>query len=314
VVDARRQLRIPPVVRRFAPWAMGGAILVYIVHRVPFVAFRQAIGHGPHLRLALTDLAVVIATLFTDALATWVGLIALRMKRAYWDVFAVRGATYVLSLVNYALGQGGFGVYLARSGATSLQAVGATLFLMGTNLATMLVMAFATSTLAGEQVGTQLWWTLGIGCAGYVLYLGIIVASPQWLARRETLAPLFGAKVRGHVAAMIGRLPHVLVMVLGIWVALRAWDIPVPLDVGMVVIPFVVIASAIPIAPAGLGTTQAVMVFFLSVYGAGATPDERSASLLAFAMVHFVYATISWLIVGFACVPFARRVDRRVTS
>jgi uncharacterized membrane protein YbhN (UPF0104 family) len=99
-------------------------------------------------------------------------------------------------------------------------------------------------------------------------------------------------------------------MVMGFWVALRAWGIPVPPSVGWVTLPFVVIASAVPIAPGGLGTTQAAMVFFLGAYGAGASADERGASVLAFAILHFGYGVIAWLAVGLACVPFARRVTR----
>jgi uncharacterized membrane protein YbhN (UPF0104 family) len=71
--------------------------------------------------------------------------------------------------------------------------------------------------------------------------------------------------------------------------------------------PAVVIASVLPISPAGLGTTQAAFVFFFGSYAAGATSDERTAAVLAFAIVHFVYGVLASLAVGFACLPFAKR-------
>jgi hypothetical protein len=64
----------------------------------------------------------------------------------------------------------------------------------------------------------------------------------------------------------------------------------------------------LPISPAGLGTTQAALVYFFSDYAAGATATERSAHVLAFAVVYFVYGIASSLIVGLACTPLARRL------
>ena len=57
-----------------------------------------------------------------------------------------------------------------------------------------------------------------------------------------------------------------------------------------------------------LGTTQAAMVYFFSDYAAGATADDRAAMVLAFAIVHFVYAVLAQLVIGAVCAPFARRI------
>jgi uncharacterized membrane protein YbhN (UPF0104 family) len=106
---------------------------------------------------------------------------------------------------------------------------------------------------------------------------------------------------------MAARLPHIAVIVLGHWVAMVAWGIEVPFIAGLTIMPAVVIASVLPISPAGLGTTQAAVVFFFGSYAAGATSDERTAAVLAFAIVHFVYGVLASLAVGFACLPFAKR-------
>jgi uncharacterized membrane protein YbhN (UPF0104 family) len=229
------------------------------------------------------------------------------MRRPLAKVFAVRGATYVLFLINYALGQGGFGFYLRRSGATTQHAVGATLFLIGTNLATLLVLTTVALAIRGAPADPALWWPL-LGCdAAFALYLVVIALAPGALARRELLQPLFVAGVRGHAVAMLARLPHVAVTVIGIWLAIRTWGIAVPFDVGMAITPVIVIASVLPIAPAGLGTTQAALVYLFSSYAPGASDEVRSAAVLAFAIVHFVYWVAASLVVGFACIPIARR-------
>jgi hypothetical protein len=296
------------LVRRALPWAIGLAILAVIATRVPVAAFRAAIGRGPHVQLGLFTLATMVAILCTDSLSTWIGLVALRMRRPLSHVVMVRGATYVLFLINYALGQGAFGYYLNRTGVTGLRAVGATLFLLGTNLATLLVVTMATWLFAGSDPRhAALWWTLVALCLAFLVYLFVIVVSPRMLANVQILAPLFDSGLRGHALAIVGRLPHIAVLVLSYWVALRVWGIPVPLVAGLTLMPAVIIATALPISPGGLGTTQAALVYFFSDYAAGATGDDRQAAVLAFAVVYFVYSVVAALVVGLACTPFAKK-------
>jgi hypothetical protein len=299
------------VLRRSWPWLVGVAILAAVATRVPLTEFRAALGHGPHLRLAMINVLINVAVLGTDSVATWLGLIALRLRRPFTHVLAVRGATYLLFVVNYAVGQGGFGYYLHRSGIAALRAVGATLFLIGTNLATLIVVtAVAWAIRGSDAAGAAMSWTLVGSCAAFAIYLAVIAGAPGFLVRRGVLAPLFDAGIGGHGLAMLGRLPHIAVIVLGHWAAMRAWGIDVPFAVGITVMPAVVIASVLPLSPAGLGTTQAAFVVFFRDYAAGATADERTAAVLAFAIVHFVYGVLASSAVGLVCAPFARRISR----
>ena len=295
-------------IRRVLPWVVGLAILVVIATRVPLAQFRASIGQGPHVSLAIVEILIVVAVLFTDTISTWIGMIALQIRWHLARVLAVRGATYLLFLVNYAVGQGGFGYYLYRSGVPALRAAGATLFLLGTNLATLLVLTFGVWAVAGgSEINPTMWWTLVIGMVAFGVYLGVIAIRPAFLSRWQILAPLFDAGLRGHAIAIIGRLPHVTVIVLSYWVAMRVWGIPVPFAAAATMMPAVALAAVLPISPAGLGTTQAALVYFFRDYASGATPDDRTASLLAFGIVHFVYGVLAALVIGFICLPFARR-------
>lgn len=308
LVDAPLTTPKPSLLRRTWPWLAGIAILAVVATRIPFDAFREAMTHGPHVTLAAVTLAFVFLILINDSISTWIGLVALRMRRPFRHVLAVRGATYVLFLLNYAVGQGGFGYYLHRSGTTALRAVGATLFLLGTNLATLLLLTSAMWLVKGSAAHTDLGWILLVGCIAFGVYLLVIVARPGFLANRDVLAPLFDGGLASYALAIVGRLPHTLVVVLGHWVALRAWGIPVPFDAGITVMPAVVIISVLPISPAGLGTSQAAFVYFFSEFAVGATADARSATVLGFGVVYFVYGLLATLAVGLACTPFAKRI------
>lgn len=251
---------------------------------------------------------MVACVLCTDSFATWVGLIGLRLRRPFGDVVAVRGATYALFVVNYAVGQGAFGYYLHKSGTAGARATGATLFLIGTNFAALLVLTTLAIALGNLSLPSpQLLTTLEILCGAFAVYLALIKLAPEFLARRAVLAPLFDAGLSGHALAIIARIPHVAALVLGQWIALRVWHVPVPFDVGIVMVPIVVIASVLPISPAGLGTTQAALVYLFASYANGATASDREGAVLAFAIVHFVYGVVASLVVGLASMPFAKR-------
>jgi uncharacterized membrane protein YbhN (UPF0104 family) len=296
------------VFRRLWPWLAGIAIVGIVISRVPFDAFADAIKHGPHLTLAAVNLGIAISVLCSDSVSTWIGLIAVRMRRPFVSVMVLRGATMALFVVNYALGQGAFGYYLHKTGEKPLRATGATLFLIGTNFAALLVLTslawlFGTLTVPMPRLS----WTLGIGCGGLLVYLVLIAIAPGPILRRQVFAPLFEAGVRGHLLAIAGRVPHVIVLVIGQWAAVRAWGIEVPFVTGMLITPIVVIATVLPISPAGLGTAQAAFAYFFQGFAHGINADDRSAHVVAFGIVHFVYGALTSLLVGLVCLPIAKR-------
>lgn len=296
------------LLRRWGPWLVGLAIVGAIAASVPFAKFGASLGHGPHAALAATELMITTLVLFTDSFSTWIGLRSLRIRWAFPRVMAVRGATFLLFLINYALGQGGFGYYLYRAGEPALRAVGATLFLIGTNLAALLVLTFGVWAVADQRASNPaMWWTIVVGMMAFAAYLVVIAVRPGWLARRGVFAALFDGGLGAHAIAIAGRVPHVIALVLAHWVAMRVWGFDVPLVAGIVFLPAVTLAAVMPISPAGLGTTQAAMLYFFRDYAPGATADDRAASLLAFAMVHFVYGVLAGVIVGLGCLPFAKR-------
>jgi hypothetical protein len=190
-----------------------------------------------------------------------------------------------------------------------MRAVGSTLFILGTTFATLLAVTFTIWAFAGGGDAThpKMWWTLVVTMIAFAAYLLLIATRIRLLAQREVLAPLFDAGLRGHALAIAGRLPHICVIVFGHWVPMLVWGLPVPFGAAAVFMPAVAFASVLPISPAGLGTTQAALVYFFASYAPGATVDERTAGVLAFAVVHFVYGLLATSLVGFLCMIHARR-------
>lgn len=299
----------PNYLKQWGPWIVGIAILVIIGTRIPFAQFRASLGRGPHLQLIIVEILITILVLGTDSASTWVGLRAMQIKWPFRTVLAVRGATYLLFLLNYALGQTGFGYYLYKAGTTAMRSVGSTLFLIGTNLATLVLLTGAVWLVyGGHNAYPAMRWALIIITVGFALYLVIIALRPRFLSSRDLFAPLFDAGLGGHAVAIAGRVPHVIVVVLSYWVCMVVWGIDVPFVTAITVMPAVALAGVLPISPAGLGTTQAAMVYFFSSYAAGGTADERAANIFAFGLSYFVYGVGAAMLVGLVCLPLTKKI------
>jgi uncharacterized membrane protein YbhN (UPF0104 family) len=302
-------------VRRWLPWLVAAAILAVMVREIRLEPLREAFQHGAYLALSLFIVFELVITLPVDAFATRAALDAAGIPRPFLEVMYARGASYLLGLLSYIAGQGGMGFYLARTGVPVARSTGAVLFLMIANgivLVLLGALGLAVEMARGGLAGVPtelLALTIAAALGGTVVY-GIVVAlRPRWLARYGLLAPLFEAGVRGNVRAVAARFPHMLLLVVLHWLAFRIWGIAVPAVPGLALNPIVLLLSALPVTPGGLGTTQALQVLFFSPWAPGATGDDRAAAVLAFSLVHHAVNLVVQAAIGLACLaPFRRRL------
>lgn len=308
-------MTIKEAARRWLPWLVAAAILAVMIREIRLEPLREAFQHGAYLALSLFVVFELVITLPVDAYATRAALDAVGIPRPFSEVMYARGASYLLGLLSYIAGQGGMGFYLARTGVPVARSAGAVLFLMMANGIVLVLLGavglaveMARGGLAGVPTGL-LALTIAAALAGTVVYGIVIALRPKWLARYSLLAPLFDAGVRGNVRAVLARFPHMLLLVVLHWLAFRIWGIAVPAVPGLALNPIVLLLSALPVTPGGLGTTQALQVLFFSPWAPGATGDDRAASVLAFSLVHHVANLVVQAALGLACLaPFRRRV------
>jgi uncharacterized membrane protein YbhN (UPF0104 family) len=275
---------------------------------VPVEALRAALRHGSYLVLCFYVLLETVVILPLDAFATREALTVVGVRRGFVELFLLRGATYLLGLLSYVAGQGGVGVYLARSGVRAGRAAGAMLLLMISNGIVMVLIAALGLLVDLPRDRREMLLVLVLGAlAGIVLYLAVIAARPRWLAGRAALAPLFEAGLGGHLKAAAARMPHLLLLAALHWGAFRIWGIAIPFRRGLALTTVVLLAGALPITPSGLGTTQVLQVLFFGPWAAGADAAARAADVLAFSLVHYVFSLVWQALVGFVCLAALRR-------
>jgi uncharacterized membrane protein YbhN (UPF0104 family) len=308
-------MNVRQAARRWLPWLVAAAILAVLVREIRLEPLREAFQHGAYVALSLYIVFELVITLPVDAYATRVALDAAGIPRPWTEVMYARGASYLLGLLSYVAGQGGMGFYLVRTGVPVARSAGAVLFLMIANGIVLVLLGavglaveMARGGLANVPTGL-LALTIAAALGGTLVY-GIVVAiRPRWLARFSLLAPLFDAGLRGNARAVAARFPHMLLLAVLHWLAFRVWGIAVPAVPGLALNPIVLLLSALPVTPGGLGTTQALQVLFFSPWAPGTTGDEQAAAVLAFSLVHHVVNLVVQAAIGLACLaPFRRRV------
>lgn len=292
--------------RRLLPWLVGAAILLALVYRVPAAALRGGLAHGPWGLLAAYTLPFILLTLAADAYATGVCLRIAGEPRPLGTLTLVRGATYLLGLLNYALGQGGIGLYLHRTGVRAVRGTGIVLFLLAVNFGALAAAAALGIVLGGDELAGLRGTAVGILAAG-AAYLGVLALRPAFLARREILAPLFEAGPLGHLAALAGRMPHLLLLILGHWGAMGIWGIRVPAGQALARMPAVILASVVPLSPSGLGTVQATQLLLFSPYAPAASQAAREAAVLSYSLAFTFLGLVTQALTGAVCLMSLRR-------
>jgi len=193
-----------------------------------------------------------------------------------WGWIRIKAATYPANLVHYLVGAGALTLLLRRrAGLTLADAAGTAMFLGGLDLLAVVVIGAAATALASDVTG------LSVGLIALLL-LGAPLGL--WLLRTpRPLGPLEAMRSLGVFRAARD-LPTPRLLELFAWrlgvvavfialgaAALAAFDVrpaPAALVAGVAQIALV---AAVPIAVAGLGTSQAA---FLYVFG-DIAPAER---------------------------------------
>jgi hypothetical protein len=296
--------------RRILPWVVSIALLGYVFSRLELsdvlVSLRGAAGW--------TVPVLVLLTLFiyaADSLAIWATFAWFVARLPFYQVVVVRGATYLLALLHYALGQGAIVYFVNRArGVPVSRGTAAVLLVMGINILLLLMLA-SVGLLVAQDVPPTLRLIIMIGYAGLFAYTVLVAARPRFLASRPVLDVLLNAGLRGHLKAMAVRLPHLGAVIMLSYVALRGFGVEVPFTQAVLFLPIVWFVAMLPISALGLGTTQYFMKIFFARYAPGDASMQEAvvvtASLAYQAVVLIVQSSI-----GLVCLrsQLARQLDR----
>ncbi len=227
-----------------------------------------------------------------------------------WTAARIKCASYLLAIVNYALGAAALAVLLRRRGGTTLgEAASVVLLISSTDLVLVLALAAAGTALLPEDVPVVSTGLLALAGLGFFGGLAL-VRAPGSLGPLERIRSLavFDALRRLPLRRLLELLAlRALFSLCFLGVcgsAFYAFDVSPPFGLLLAGIMLVAVVGALPIAVAGLGTTQmAVVVIFARV-----APEE---TLLAMSLVLSAGMISLRTLMGFV---FAREFTREALA
>jgi len=282
--------------RRILPWLVAVALFAYLLSR-----FSPAdVAHKMRMAAGWTVPAIaglVLLVYLADSLAIWKTFGWFAAKLSFFEVLVVRGASYLLALLNYALGQGAIVYFVKRSrGVPVMRGTATVLLIMGINVLMLLTLG-SIGLLVASEVPRWLPWVLGAAYAGFALYLVLVVVKPRFLTSKPMFDVLLSAGPLDYLKAMGARLPHILSLMALTYTSMLALGIRVPVGQAVLCLPLVYFVAVLRISPQGLGTTEFMMTTFFAKYAPGGSGAAVVASSLAIRVVAMGVQSV----IGFVC-------------
>jgi hypothetical protein len=224
----------------------------------------------------------------------------------YGDILPVRATSYILSLVNTQLGQGGIAVYLHRRHAIPFwEVTGTVLFIALVEIYQLAFYSFVGAVASGELGRAVPAWIYAALAAYLVVHLAYFSRPRSGrLGQVPVLTAFRKARPGQYLLLLLLKTPNLLAAVVVHWLALPMFGMHVPFTQLLTFLPLVFFAAALPIAAAHLGPSQMAWVYFFR----GFAPE---AGLVAYSLA----AHLTFMLMNAAIgVAFLRRAARELAS
>lgn len=282
------------------PWIAAVGILGWLILRVSPDQLGGALARGPHLPFFFYTLLANAAFVVADGWSTQRMLGMAGCHRPLRELILVRGALNLVGLLHVVAVQAVLVLYLHRTGESRGRAALLVAAIIVTQVVGLVILGAPGIWLSELPTALRVGYPLGL--------VGVtvgVVALP-WIGRTvgervPRLAILGRLDRRLLVGATVVRLPHLVVLALGPLGALWIWDIAVPWVEGLILMPTALLVSALPLTPAGFGTTQAAMVWLFSPWAPGIEGAAREAAVFGASLTWTSYGWLGQLAIGVLC-------------
>jgi uncharacterized membrane protein YbhN (UPF0104 family) len=292
--------------RRWLPWVATVGIGVYLVVAHDIERVKDAIAAAPMMKL-LPFWVVSVGVVYLADVGCLHSLFRRTGQRAsFAELRVVKGASYLLNIINYNAAVGGIAVVLARrKGRPILEYIStmlmlSTIDLVGLSIYTLTGIAFLDTwpDVVDVEVVAMIAGTLVVGYLGGLVYwcggwdfliLGRMRSWTVFHAFRVT-------RLADHAILVAQRAGFMGLYFLIHYFSLDLFGIPIPWTELLVYNAVITIVGGLPISIAGLGTTQVVTIALYSAHG------SEEAILAYSALITFSFVVLR-AVIGYAYLP-----------
>ena len=296
----------PSIAARVIPWVVTAAIFALIFRRIQFANVWQALTGAnlvPYLAIMMpySVFYLLIDTFCVTRVINW-----FNCRVAYIDILPIRATTYLLTLLNSPLGQGGIALYLnRRDGVPFLEVASSVLFLMFVEVYQLTLfssLGVAFSGRAFDQPFGMVYVVLYAYLALHLLFFRFFGPRLEGVRWARILRTFRLARPRHYLLLLLFKSPNFLMATVVYYFALQCFGMHLPYVELLLYLPIIFFSAALPIGVAHLGAPQALWWYFFKDHA----PE---ASLLAFSLAtHFIFMIMN----ASLGLPFLPRASREL--
>jgi hypothetical protein len=295
---------------RFVPAAIAALALGAVLLRVDIDELRMAMVQG-HVA-AIIPWAALLAIGYMALHANWERLLLSRtpLPPRYADVWAGKAGTAVLNAVGFALGSGGYVVWIARAtgvgfgGALALRTIAIIADLAALALVTLVAILIGQATVPTA-------FSLGVvgafGAAAAVaagLRLALVPRRVVPVAHLNFVATAAAVPLTTWSTQVLGRALSMCLSIAATSAAAIAYGLDIPIAILCALVPVSMLVRVLPANVAGFGAAQAAFVAVFSPY-------ESEARLFAFHVLWQLAANACYVLRG---LPFVNRATSAIVN
>jgi hypothetical protein len=270
--------------KRAFPVLVSVGVLLFLFGRMDLTALKDALTWRVAAVMIPSFLVYGAATLVLEAVSLKLLLKAPPGEFGAWIAARLKCASYLVGILNYALGVGALAVLLRRHTRLSLgEAASLVLLISSSDLLVVLCMAGAGAALVETSAPTVQAGVIAAATLGFFGGLALLRAPGSLgpFDRIRSLAIFEGLRTvpLPRLAALLAlRICFSFCFVAVCAASFVAFDVRPPLAELVVGVLVVAVVAGVPIAVAGLGTSQAAFLFIFAEY---APPELLLAQSLA---------------------------------
>lgn len=293
---------------KLLPWVVTVVIFAVIFRRVPMGKVWEALTGAALLPYFAIMVPYSVFYLLVDTFCVTRVVGWFNTRVAFADILPIRATSYLLTLINSPLGQGGVALYLSRrEGVPLLEVASSVLFLMFVELYQLVFYSSLGMAFAPRHVDLPLGPVYAVLYGYLLVHLALFRFGGPLLERLPVKGMLRSfrlARPRHYVLLLLFKSPNFLMATVVYYFALQCFGIRLPYLALLTYLPIIFFSAALPIGAAHLGAPQILWLYFFG----DAAPEER---LLAFSLAaHFTFMILN------ACLglPFLPRASRELLT
>lgn len=261
--------------KRLLPMAVSCAILIYLFWYIDIRQCFNALMNADMTIYVPSVLILIIATFLLDTQNLAETLRHFQYPLSWKNAFILRGVTYLIMTIDYSVGMGVLIYYLKKHlGVPVMRSTGLMTFFNGITQKALVYMAIIGLIIlspASALLRNLLFFFIGFAILDLLFIIVLKRLPSRGLALKiknlNLLKVFHEAPWRTYGILLFWRIMYYAFFIVFFYVAVRAFNMQIPLIALIAYVPIILLVISLPIAPGGFGTAQATMLILFKDYG-----------------------------------------------